>query len=1783
MKTMQITLYKNQKTAGAKNGLSAFATGLLFIFLFSFSFQTGLCGVRPLPTEATDHYSLEDNEFIDGQTKSLIYDTGVVVGDDLDINGQSIFVKGNIYFKAANGETLHVNVGQNTPGNQVTIQPFANKIVKHGTALTTEEAPDELSPGETNDDIETTRNYAHLCFCPDNGGTIEVNLFKDLCLTGSNYSQNGAHSITGKDGSGNPLTITTDDLVTDMTMSFTGEGQTIFKFADGKALIMESTKWDSETNAYTFNDLRDGINAGVRVLVAMDQNKDAVVTKGRNKVVFQRIDYNGGNQNTVVRVGRNCFLTYCSTNIDGLDTTAESYGAIAFDVSNTGEGRFELQITGSDTSGTYVDGSIQICGSFLGHIDDTDPTNPTPVSPAASYDNPFDFSGIDPETVHKSFGKTKASGVDFSQPAGSQAFMRIIDKLAYSSDSDYRDALNPNSGEVGVKSGGTHTRRGLLIVNNNYSIPPFAANSYSDAGWFYSNGPTYVNNIGANKILPYRPGFILGVNGHIEVSHNTFMEYEALSVNIEIEPARNGFLELDTKITNAGITDPGVVLKKHNPSAFIVDGLETILRFENPTTHVAIDPAVELIHFKAHTSDTVVRHAQISLLGNASFTCRGPLLANQGVYDGYRLPVPNTLDSSGNVSVYGETAGEGVHVMDIEGLFSIRSINDATVADPAGFGWHAGTNYTKSGAFRLGSIYRTFDDREAKSHLTLVPEFNTRPLLIDKTYSRYDKPSILTNASFDFIDLNFHNEDITRDVIPDPLQADPIFLGGEKATFSADVDLNPNPDISFWRIYNSTIHCHESMCISGIRLLVRELPTYHTGTSDEGSNTSKIIFYNHGSALDTAKKGYGRLFMFGTNNNEVAAGGTSPYLSSAFANIFRHTGQAIATATPNAFKNKDSILKLQTSPEVPSGTSLDEKGMHMLILGNASYLDIGWTSTVGLTKSSPPGSMTIYPFDHINPATVTQANQFVLRTTTVADGAGEKPAELAIDGDFIFFGARDANGKGSPRTVDDFNVGRVLYVGHGGKLSIGSDLKDPLNPRPYIGFADATIAVRIWKEKVGERGLSAILELPGDQMKHSNPIHPYGLNLNTLTDTDNKYLSLKSLIGQGLGSEICISWDKVSGVPTVPTSALPWETILGSFFDGTRAISTIHSPVTMPDQGLLQMTSGDLVDQLTVSGSTPANPFKLYMTGDNTGISQMREIASVKSDSLVPGEGAYAKLYLDGGAELGLGTRHWNSESAGAWNKIGLSQVLLHPNGDCAINVNSDLIVFDPQPVVPTNNFGSQYKGRKIISGQTVDAVISPSHRVTFFAQNSNEIRIPAGKELDLSAFGQAHEMTAGEAGTGTVLENLPPFTQSIAIGGKLRIIFEPGSTLRFPNLGDATASATDKENVEKMPVLYMNEESELVFEALQDLDNKAAWTSVSDLNRAKVKIVGCGQIWLNKHAKMTINDNAFVSVEADSYTKNTNLTISIQREAAMNIGDTNNAGGSFHVGNPTNISGANIDFTLRFSGESSQLMIGRNGFLGFGAATVNRTSTQINKWTLAPLFNVRNVNIRNVSGIINHNRIFEGSDRESSLLAIGPCNQYLLEFGEKNAILKGGGNVVYVRPDPTTSPFPISILSTVSPLVEDVTDNAKYTILSTSESMKQILAPPTGFKIDTVIEKITTENSTALSDSVLTSGDVSGLVNGMRVKAGQVDFYKFISAGGINDIKNQNPKRFTALCQTPMDERIGYVNNGTIVRTPGFTMQNETNVADGLSYGALKVATRDTNENPTSFIPPGR
>jgi hypothetical protein len=1563
---------------------------------------------------------------------------GVQENHVINLDG-TITVSGQIVFKTDDAKTLTINCGSTTPA---IIQAKASYVEGTNALVHYDQA-------------------SHLMFCPEDGGQIIVNLITDLYVTGSNYGP--TVGVLAATTAANGADLGARELV----MTFTGKGQTVFNLYDGKSIIFDSLYFDSPNFVETTS-----TGSGVSIYVAMDDTKANVETNGVNKVVFKRLAYtSGGSSDCSVEFALNSYMTYVSTNATGLDSTAQAYAAVAFDVSNEDKGRLNLKLTGPSASNTYVDGAINVCGQYL--------------------ENGAGAAGTLTNGLH--FRKY----VNWSKQAGSVAYMRVIDEEAYKV-SAYRTALD---GDGNIS--GEPTRRGLLVKNTGKSIPAFAADPYADSGWYYQDiygTSPYFGNVSN------RPGFVLGINGHIEVFHNTFFEYEANTANSEFIPNNLGLSTLNTAITGAGFNDPGLVLKKHNGSAFIVDGLD------DPTGGA---PATV---FDAHANAAVLRHAEITLLGNANFNTRAKLLTNAGQYDGLRVPIT------------GETTGEGVYVMDIEGWLTIKSKDDDfdTPGSPPNFVRHAGSLDSKAGIFRMPTLRRDYADREVFNAPGSSTVLGFRPLELNLTYSRYDRPTILTNASLDFVNLNYHHDDISRDVTTDPATAQAAIVGGEKATFRKDVKATVNPDIAFLRPYNSNIHLHESLCMSGVRMVMRE---YSESTDKTFTSTNAMIFYNHGDALDTTKKGYGRVLMLGTAKNEVAAGGTSDYLKNSYIHTFRHFADDLDTLADLTVS-----FSLKTGAEFPVGGDTTEKAMQVLMLGNASYMDFGWSTTKGITKDN--AGTTVYPWDRVALTAVDNAaDLFDINSDS------ESAATLDIEGDLFYFGCKDASGNGSPSPVTATDQGCVMYMNHGSRMMIGSD--SGFSPaKPYNAFSDVTIASKVWR--ASESGLNTQLTLPGDQMKLKNPIQPYGIDWVGFEEpagagllTANKYLSLPALTGNGLGSQIQIAWDKVKPSPGIQ--------ILGysdayKAFEQSRSTFITTAPTALPTQGLIKLSTGDYLEQLSVSGATAANPFAIYLSGDDTGIAQVREIISAKSDHIVPGEGANAKIFMDSGARIGLGVRDWNDNSEKAWNLLGKSAVALRPNGNCMVDVNSDLVVIDPQPIIPTTNFGSS----------------NIENRISFFSHDTHEIRVPAGGELDLSAFGQPTSTTNSA-------------TQQVAIGGKLRLIFEPGSTLRFPDLTESS--------FEHYPVLYMNEESELIFEGVQDLEGKTAWNDTGDTDRAKIKIIGSGQIWVNKKAKMIVNDGAIVAVEADATTQNSNLTVSIQREGELLIGDANHSGGSLQVGNPVTVTGAKIGFTLRLNSPNSFAHIGRAGFLGFGVGTIDRSSSKSNNWTMQSLKDVKTANIRLIKGTINHNNIYDGASKESSVMAFGPLtaasSKYIIEVGPTEAVLRGGANNLYVTTDSAPgSLLDVNILSTVVALDGTSADNGKYNLAASTVQLSQVSSVATQDGSTTIGAIDTTYQTNNLADEF----DSADMLGGFAFRGNQADVFKYM--GQLN-FKSQTPSAFVALGKTQFEYRIGYVLAGAITRTATIPLLGITSPEGGLLQGALKAATVDASGNPAAYTIP--
>lgn len=1638
-----------------------------------------VCGwISPVMAE-TWNYS---DAALDSAVKSMFKADGVT--NTLNLDG-TITVSGEIVFKAVNSGQITINCGATTPVVMQAVSPYS----------VGEEAL-----------VYTYGQASHLMFCPEANSKVLVNVLQDLYLTGSNHMP------------GAPIDTETTDFYggdlgqRDLVLTFSGAGQTVFSLQSGTYLVFDALYKDGSD----FVEVTSS-GSGASVYIVMDDTAANVETNGVNKVIFQRNAYASASQtdptaNSVVEFALDSYMTFVSNNGSGLNVAqggvSDAYAAVAFDVSNESSGRLELRVTGPTAASTFCDGAINLCGSFLenGHGAAGDLTN----------------------------GLHYRRYINWSQVGGCVGYMRVIDDLAYAN-SAYKTAVE-GDGMIA----GQPTRRGLLVTNTCKSLSTFASDPYGDASWFYQD----LFATGHKGSVPVRHGFVLGINGHIDVYHNTFFEYQAGTANQEWASSTTalsnlGLVTLASAISGAGFTDPGLVLKKHNASAFIVDGLEDT--YSGPTL---------LTNFEAHASADVLRHAEITMYGTGRLNVRALLLGSNGTYNGLRIPAT------------GETTGEGVYVMDIEGWVTIQSADDdyERPASPTNiFYRHDGTLADMAGTFRMPTIRRDYADREIFNTTGLLASFITRPLTVNTSYPRYDRPCLFTNASLDFYNLAYHHDDITRDVTTNPATNDAAIIGGERATFLHDVRGVTNPDLTFIRPYDSSIHLHESLCITGARLAMRERLGLGA-TPLSYSNTTTTYFYNHGDYLDTTRKGYGRVLMLGSSKNEVGAGGTSAYLKNAYMHVFRHRGDAAAQTQQVKFS-------LQTAEEFPDGTNTNEKAMQVLYLGNDSYMDFGWSTTMGIIKDKVTNGTTVYPWDRVNLLNIEESTdtQFSLNSDSLP------PATFSIDGDLFYFGGKDSSGNSSPSPVTTTDMGRVIYMNYGSKIQITADTS--LTPsRPYRAFSDVAIAMRTWRQGNEEdfvtdvSGLNTQIDLPRDQMHLAQPIQPYAVDLNVLTDdpaahplTIDAYHLFSALTGSGLGTRVRVAWDKVNPVPGLQILGSP---DIQRMMELTRAIYITPNPVPMPTHGMIKMSTNDYLDQLLVSGATPANPFKLYLTGDDNGISQVRELASIKSDYLVPGEGAFAKIFMDRGARVGLGTRDWTADSLYAWNWIGKNYVSLRPNGYCQVDVNADLVVVDPQPIIPTENFGSN----------------NHEHRITFFAHDTREIRIPSGKELDLSAFGQATGSTS-------------PYTQQIVFEGNVRLIFEPGSALRFPNL-------TESQSV-KYPVLYMNENSEIIFEAIKDLPDKAAWSEIADTDRARIRILGAGQIWLNKQARMRVNDGAQVSVEADATTPNTNLTISIQREAQMMVGDPNTAGGTFQVGNPTSITGAKINFVLRLGDANSYAHIGRAGFFGLGVGTIDRASSTSKNWTLQALYNLKSACLRIIKGTLNHNNVYNYSDRESSILAIGPISEtggtYSVEVGPSQGVLRGGGNLLHITTEAAAGNlYDIDTemgIGTVNDTSDDVIaltgtaadDNGKHNITASTIQLGQVGSVPNQDAGTTIVAL--NSGNTGAADELLAPSGESGLQGGYRFKGNQADFFKYL---GMLDFKVQTPSRYVALGKNIFEYRIGYVLsdrtnlNPTIYRTPTFALLPAgISPEGGTTQGALKGATINEYSEPAAFTIP--
>lgn len=1482
-----------------------------------------------------------------------------------------------------------------------------------------------------------------------NPRVIDVNMYSDLTFSGTTAIAGGP-----------------DPDCQDMIVTFAGPGMVRFNMSDGTSLWFDGQADFTDASGTTDGGLTYNYNTqmfnwagttpsesiglgsgGCKVFVTMDQYPEEV-EMGNCKLLFQRAILPVRapvEQNTRVMVyfGPNAIFTYLSDNASGIvdqDVYPDGYGRVAFDPScnmlDGVAGRMVLFVAGAystdingviDAKYPMNDGGVLINGHYCPRVTDPD---------GASY-APADI--ID-ETGY---------GYDFSTPAGVGAKFMVFDQTYY--DNANPTAENPYDPSI-------DDRRGLLVINDCQNISRLFADPYWDvqeADVDNYSGCSWAQSNPENSGIATRRGFVLGVNGEVEIYPNTFLDHVSGAVN-QVDP----FEAFDILNPDAWqITNPGMdlsYLKQRNPAAFIFDGLDTSLfdlgnplRNDEQSEFVAADPLVQ-------NNDQV--RALVSLYGDGALYSRACASSQYGYLYNFwsqQNPLENkTLDYTGILAVGTGTydayqlsanddtvqEGEGIHVYDFEGEGWIQGLYNTDAIDiKTGTGRFYTTEYTDAGVFSAPTVL--IDDTGHE----VLPEGNSyvwiyRPLLNDGTpYTRYNSPTIFFNNFGTFHNAIFNHTDATKYVNGVPAFSEPAITGGERYYFAweawsagdqyvfwfADPNRYRVPEIRL--IGNSTLELHESCCASGIRYTVLDVPNVPL-SADGGDTYATVRFFDHGDPLDTMNTGYGRVWMLGSNMNYMADSvydvntGTWSTPSrnyatdSCFLNIFKHNSTADVTdPLDNA-----SLVRLYLSngdefdPSVPD-TQYDLQRAHHLIaisqpdedIANAIVnAKIGWFTKQGYSDplNQFPGTYPYNDEDIAEPLGPFENDALVTPNS-----------RLYIDGSFMCFTSFDKFGSSLPMPIRSADDNGFLYVNSGGNLSVNSSEGDIHTQLQNHAIVSTGVAREIWNDSephgiYEDYEYSGQVYMPFDQVKFdpNYSIFIYNLTAQMWEDPQNPASGTMGvrIFPQDGEEEMGISWfwRELQN----PTQYIPIKYPDNKAFN-FRVTESPNMPVA-ETLDVVYFGGGDVVQQLKVFGATQSDPLHIGISGDGYSspfYSDVREIVSCKSTTQATdrfiSEGAHGVLFVELGGQVRLGSSEWNNHSLEAWNKLGKDYVTIVPmQGGGTVVLNDNLLVTARMALVAGQTFGS-----------------TTSDRLSFYSESPYEIRVPAGVELDLSSFGQNDYM------------------QEIEFGGKVRLVLEAGATIRLPENGSNIA-------------LYFNDEAELVFEEPDALGQYVPFYDAAEADFYVSKIFGRGWFFVNKDAKILVNDNARVRIGTDELTPTTNVIFSLTRNGQLNIGNDTTAGGVLEIGNYAyQPGGASIKAKFLLADDSifniaregclalSTIIVNKNGNPnGFADPTINPVMNgnvanvdsfgrpvfnpdivaADGAWTFIPAFNVDRIEFEMNGGTFDHKNIVDGKSSNASLIAVGPTigdgvtDAYFFSLNSSaDASVLGGGNLMFI------------------------------------------------------------------------------------------------------------------------------------------------------------------------------
>lgn len=386
--------------------------------------------------------------------------------------------------------------------------------------------------------------------------------------------------------------------------------------------------------------------------------------------------------------------------------------------------------------------------------------------------------------------------------------------------------------------------------------------------------------------------------------------------------------------------------------------------------------------------------------------------------------------------------------------------------------------------------------------------------------------------------------------------------------------------------------------------------------------------------------------------------------------------------------------------------------------------------------------------------------------------------------------------------------------------------------------------------------------------------------------------------------------------------------------------------VTNNNLNALPTVQGD-IDQLQILRSRICDSANLLVDGG-----LVRELVFIHGFN--PAEAPTGFIVIQNNGIVGLGTTHKDLDALQGSVVLGVNGVTLVPNGNGEVVLNEDIIINNVCHILSGTAFG--------IDGQNVLSINSTTPK---------ELRIKAPGVLDLSQFTTPDQV--------------------LDITGQVRLICEPGARII---LGGGILRFSDQAQLYVQPVVA-----------------PVVGTTVNSTDDVRVVMSGFGTVQFTQAASMLVGVGAYFGIETyPTCTTNTNISFQLLDEAIVQVGNAALPGGVFQVGDTTADANRSVAFQLFIDGPGATFNIDREGFFGLGVGIVDKPNTNPNDWLVSCLSNITTLSILIQEGTFVHNKIFNGSDFNASLLAIGSAGNYTFQFNPLSTVILGGGNMVKIN-----------------------------------------------------------------------------------------------------------------------------------------------------------------------------